>query len=74
MSLHHKCSSPTTEDTLQFLNTQRETPTCHTNIRSLWSILLGSLELVGSNLLEGDKNLKLKVEDIIATVNQHLKL
>ena len=34
-----RCSAPTPENTLQFLDAWRETPTYQSDIRSLWSIL-----------------------------------
>ena len=57
------CSSSTPEDTLQFLNVQRET---HTNYSWHWiTILPSSLELLGAHFQEGDDNLELKIEDVI---------
>ena len=43
-----RCSAPTAKNTLQFLDTWRETPTYQSDIRSLWSILPWSCWLPNS--------------------------
>ena len=63
------CSSTTPEN---ILNAQRETPTYQSDIRSLWSILLGSLEPLVAKLLEGEENLELKMGDIIVNTTKPL--
>ena len=73
MKARARCS-PLHRKTLQFLNARREIPTYQSDIRSLWSILPGSLEPLVAKLLEGEENLELKEGDTITTASQQHKI